>query len=107
MVGGKPVRPGVLADVRKAKRLRIPDQLAEEPVASRERPDPGAGLLIDTDEEEALELLLCLVEDPQGGVAGARELARSFEHLIEDALLVQFGDQPAPNLEESLDLPLV
>ena len=62
-------------DVVQAERLRIPDQLAEHAVPARQRADSSALLLVDADEQEARQLLLPLVQDPDGGVAGAREVA--------------------------------
>ncbi len=54
MAGREAVGAGVIADPLEAERARVADQLAEDPVAPRERPDPASRLLVDPRVEEAL-----------------------------------------------------
>jgi hypothetical protein len=81
------------ADVFEAERLWCGDQEAEHTVTARERADLLAQFVVDTDREELLELDLVLVEDPERGVAGARDLARHLQHAVEDGRQVELGDE--------------
>ena len=55
---------------------RVLDQHAEHAAAARQVADRAARLVVDADRQEALELALVLVEDPERRVARAGELAR-------------------------------
>jgi hypothetical protein len=104
MPGGEAVGPSVLGHVPEAERLRVPDQLAEHPVATRQRPDHTARLLVDPHEDEPLELLLTLVEDAESRVACARNLAGRLEHMAQDSLDLELGDERSPDIEQLAEL---
>ena len=90
----------MVADVGHPQRPRIADEDAEDPVPPGQVADRAVDVRVDPAGQEALELLAALVEDPQGGVARAGELAGHLEDAVEDDLEIEFGHQRAPDLEE-------
>ena len=90
--------------VMQAERLGTADELAEHPVPARQRTDPPPLLLVYPHEEKAGELLLALVQDADGGVVGAGELARRAQHGVEHRLQVELCHQGPANVEESAQL---
>ena len=65
---------------------RIADQLAEDTPSSRKVTDRGTRLGVDAHGQEALELFARFVEDAEGRVPGARQLARDVEQTLEQLL---------------------
>jgi hypothetical protein len=96
----------VLADVGKSQRARIPDQLAEHAPALGKRPDSPAGLIVDPEVDEPLELLLRGVEDPQRRVLRLGQLARRLQDVPENGFDVKLGDQGATDSQEPAKLCL-
>src|SRR5687767_13810621 len=102
MVGREPVRVGVRADVLEAQRPRIPDEEPEDPVAARERTDPRALLVVDSNSQELLELPFLLVQDAERGVARTCDLARDLEYPVEHVREVELRDEGAADFDEPL-----
>jgi nucleotide-binding universal stress UspA family protein len=96
----------VLGHVGQAEGLGVADQLPKHSVAARRRADRAAGLLVEADCQEALELALVLVENSQSRVARRREVARGLQHLLEDGLEVELRNEPAPNGQQARELLL-
>jgi hypothetical protein len=67
----KAVETRVLADIGKAHWHRVKDQIAEHTAASRQRPQPGAGVLVETYGTESLEPVSGIVEHAQDPVPWA------------------------------------
>jgi len=95
---------GVLRHVRKAQGLRVPNPLPEHAAPARQRTDAATGLLVDPRVDEALELLLALVENAQCGVPRARELPGRLEHVAEHGLDIGLRDQRSPDIEQLPEL---
>jgi hypothetical protein len=101
VVERKAVRLRVLADSVETQRMRLGDQDAEDAVPAWKVADGGVGGLVDSDGEETLELLAPVVENPEGGVSGARQLACDVEHPIQQAVDVELGDEGLAHVEEA------
>ena len=98
----------MLAEVVEPQRPRVLDQQPEDPAPARQLPDPAMRGVVDAGRDEALELLPCLVEHPDGRVARAGDLARDVEELPQHRLDVDLGDQqPAPGIDEAPQAGLV
>jgi hypothetical protein len=63
-----------------------------------------SGLLVDPDEDEALERLLRLVENPYRRILRAGEIAGSVQHGSQDSLEVKLGDDRAAHFKQALKL---
>ena len=96
----------MLGHVRETQRLGVSDQLPQDAVPTREGADRAAGLVVESDREEALELGLGLVENAQRRVARRRQFARRLQHLVENRLEVELGDQRASDGQEARQLLL-
>ena len=57
--------------------------------------------------DEALELLLALVQNAERGIAGACELAGGLEHMAQHGLHVEVGNERASDVEELAQLLFV
>ena len=88
-------------DVGEPERVRMRDQLTQHATAARQVADGRGALLVDAEREEALELLAALVEDADGRVARAGQLARDLEHPLQQRLEVELGHQAAPDLDQA------
>ncbi len=97
----------MVADPIEPQGLRVPDQLAEQAMALGQRPDALAGLLVDADVDEPLELALLLVEHTDRRVAGSGQVARRLEQLREHRLEVELGDELARDREQAPKLGAV
>ncbi|MEZ4588382.1 MAG: hypothetical protein R2909_18545 [Gemmatimonadales bacterium] len=97
---GESVGSGVGGHVGEAKRLGVPDQLAQYAVPSRQVADLGAGGVVDTERKEAFQLATALVEDAERRVARPGQLARCVEHEFEHALEIEAGDQRPADLDQ-------
>jgi len=92
----KPQRPGIL------------DQEPEDPATARELPDRTMGFGVDAGRDEALELLAAIVEDADGRIARARDLARDVEKLLQDGLDLELGsNQNPPRVDQAPEAGLV
>ena len=89
MPGGEPVARGVLSDVREPQRLWVLDKRAKDPAATWEVADRAVSLLVHTGGQELLELCALLVEDPERGVLGARDLSRGLKYPVENDVEVE------------------
>ena len=96
----------MLGHVRETQRLGVSDQLPQDAVPAREGADRAACLVVESDREEALELGLGLVENAQRRVARRRQFARRLQHLVENRLEVELGDQRASDGQEARQLLL-
>ena len=97
---GESVRARVRLDVREAQGAGISDQLAKDPPSPRERADLAPGLLVNPGVQEALQAGFVLVQDTQGGIPGAGQIARSIEHPAKHGLRVELGDDCSTDFEE-------
>ncbi len=88
------------ADVGQAQRPRLLDQQAEHAAAARQVADRPPRLLVDAVGDEALQLVAVLVEHAERGVAGTGQLAGDLEHLPEDHLRVELGDEAAADVDQ-------
>ena len=70
---------------------------AEHAAAARERADEPPRLLVDPHEDEALELLLALVQNAQSGIAGTGDLTGGIEDLPEHHFDVELATSARPN----------
>ena len=87
-------------DVREAERARVADEHAEDAAASgqvADRPERGG---IDPGGQEALELAATRVEHAERGVPGAGELAGRLDDPLQDALVVELGDDLAADVDQ-------
>ena len=66
-----------------------------------------ARVLIDAGGEETLEALASFVEDPDGGVARARQLARDLEQPREHGLRIQLRDQRPADVQQTPQARLI
>ncbi len=98
--GGEAVGAGVVADVAEPQRPWLLDQQAEHAAAARQVADRPPSLVVDAVGDEALELVPVFVEHAERGVARAGQLAGDFEHLAEDDLGVELGDEPASDVDQ-------
>ncbi len=99
MADREPIRVGMATDIGQPQRLRIADQLAEQPAAGRKRSDAAAGRLIDPVGEEAAELGAIRVEYPQRGVAGVGQLPRGVQHTLQHQLHVELLQHHAGDVQ--------
>src|SRR6478672_11643236 len=90
----------VVADVGETQGLRVADQLPKHAPAAWQAPDRPSRLLVDAGVDEALQAFLRLVEDPEGRVAGARQLAGGFDHVLQHDLDVELGEDPTADLDQ-------
>ena len=97
----------MLRHVGQAQRLGVSNQLPEHPGATRQRTDEPPRVLVDPQEDEALELLLALVENAERGIARACELAGGLEHMAQHGLHVEVGNERASDVEELAQLLFV
>ena len=91
------------ADVRDAQRLRAVDEDAEDAASARQVADRAVRLVVDAARDEALELAAVAIEDPERGVARARDLAGGFEHLVEHGLRVELRQQTPADVDEATE----
>ncbi len=100
VAGGEAVGAGVATDLGQAQRARLLDQQAEHAAAARQVADRAARLLVDAVGDEALQFVAVLIEHAEGGVAGPGQVAGDLEHLLEDHLGVELGDEAAPDVDQ-------
>jgi hypothetical protein len=91
------------SNVRQAQRAWISDQFAEHAASSRQGADLASGLLVYPGVDEALEPALVLVQDSDGGVPRAGQVAGSIEHAAQDGLRIELGDDRSTHLEKLLE----
>jgi sulfide:quinone oxidoreductase len=72
-------------------------------VATRQRPDSAALLVVDANCEELLELSLFLVEDPERRIARPGDLAGDLEDAVEHVRKVELSHERAADFQQSLD----
>jgi hypothetical protein len=94
-------------NVAQAEGFRMSDELPEDAATPGECADLAPSLLIDPHVQEALELLLSLVEDSESGIVRTGQLARGGEHLPQDRLESELRHERAADVEEALQLRLV
>lgn len=80
--------------------LRLRDQEAEDTASAGQIPDCSAGLLVDAQGDEALELGALGVQDPKRRVTCAAELAGGAQQSLEYAFEVEFGDERTTDLDQ-------
>jgi hypothetical protein len=97
----------VVAHIVQAQRRRVADELAEDAVTARQVADRLARLRIDPTGDEALQLAAVLVENADGGVAGAGQLAGDAQQLLEHGVDLELGDQTAARLQQRRKAGLV
>jgi hypothetical protein len=90
----------VLADVGQAERLGVDDQEAEDPESFGERPDAGAGLVVDADRDELREAGAGVIEHAQRAVAGVDERHRALDDPLEHGDDVEVGTDREDGVEE-------
>ena len=90
----------MLADVGEAEGHRIGDRHPEDATAARQIADRFAGLGIDATGDEALQIDPVGVEHPERRVTSTGQLAGDLERTVHHDLLVELGDQAAPDLDE-------
>ena len=90
----------MVADLGQAQRARLLDQQAEHAAPARQVADRPPRLLVDAVGDEALQFVAVLVEHAEGGVAGPGQLAGDLEHLLEDHLGVELGDEAATDVDQ-------
>lgn len=100
--GGESVGTMVRAYVRDAERLGVADQLAEHPVAGRQRTDPRLLLLVDAHRQETGQLAAALVEDSQRRIASAGKGLGGSEHTPEHLVDVEPREHVARHLQQGL-----
>ncbi len=64
-------------------------------------------VLVDAGREEALEALASFVEDTDGGVARARQLARDLQQPREHGLRIQLRDQRPADVQQTPQARLI
>ena len=82
------------------------DQLAEHAAATRQRADAAPVLLIEPDEEKALEPLTGLVDDPERRVLGLGQLAGGLENSPKHGFHVELGYERTAHVEQRAELAL-
>ena len=97
----------MVADVLEPQRPRILDQQAEDPAPAGQIADRPVRLGIDPGGDEALELLPAIVEDADGGVARAGDLAGDVEEPYEHRVDVELGDEPRARIDQAPEAELV
>src|SRR5690242_17643092 len=98
----KTVRIGVLRDVGDSKGHAVANDRPEQPVALRQRPDARAQLGGHAARDEALDVAT-LVDDAQGGVLGAHELADVVDDDLEHAVEVELAGDGARRAIEGIE----
>ena len=91
MVRGEADRARILRKVVEAQRLRVLDQRAEDPAATRKVADRGLRLRIDARDDELLERLAAGVDDAQRRIAGSGQLGGRLDDSLEDGVERQLG----------------
>jgi hypothetical protein len=86
VVGGKPDRTGVLAEVVQPQGARVLDQHAEDATAPRELPDRGPRLLVDAGRHEPLEGRSGPVDHAESGIPGVRQERRGLDDPLQERL---------------------
>jgi SAM-dependent methyltransferase len=98
----------VLAEAVEAQRPGVVDEQTEDAAPAGQGADPAVRRVVDAGCDEALEPLAAIVEDADGGVARARDLARDAEQLLQHRLDVAAGDQePSPRVDQAAQAKLV
>jgi hypothetical protein len=100
VAGGEAVGAGMVADFGQAEWARLLDQQAEHTAATWQVADRAPRLLVDAVGDEALQFVAVLIEHAKGGVTGPSQVAGDLEHLLEDHLRVELGDEAAPNVDQ-------
>ncbi len=103
VVGREPVGIRVVGDVRDAVRLALADDQAEQPVPARRRPDLGTLLDRHPDRDEPLDPTVG-VDDAQGRVLRADQVADALDDELEDGFDVEHLGDRARRLDEGLEL---
>ena len=80
-------------DIIDSQRLRLGDQNSENPSAARKIPDCSVRLIVDTQSDEPLQRIPLLVENTDGRVARAGQLAPGLEHALEDHVQLELGHE--------------
>jgi myo-inositol-1(or 4)-monophosphatase len=83
------------------------DQEAEHTAAAGEVPDCRAGLLVDSQGDETLELGALGVQDPERRVARATQLAGGTQESLQHAFEVELGDEGPTDLDQLPQVLLV
>jgi hypothetical protein len=81
----------MLPNVQETQWLGRFDQDAEDPASAWEVSDRAVGGVIDAQGEELLEPGVVVVQDPQGGVARARDLPCGLKHTVQHSPLVELS----------------
>ena len=101
MVGREAGRGRMVGDVGQAKRLRVVDQLPEQALALRQRPDRGAGLLVDADGDEGGQATRA-VDHAERAVAGVGQMHGDLDDAVQDGLEVQVAADGQDGLQETV-----
>jgi hypothetical protein len=93
----------VLCDIRHPQRLRMPDQLAEQPHPGRIRPDRLDLGLAQPDGDEPLQVLPAAVDDAEGPVARGDQLGRRLDDRGQHLVQLQAAGHRQHALQQLLD----
>jgi hypothetical protein len=81
--------------------LRVADEGCRERRVRAAVADRAVHLRRRAQHDEALELVLVVIEHAERGVARARQIARLLEHPLKDRFQNEFGDDRAPDLQDA------
>jgi hypothetical protein len=90
-----------IATAAQSEGLRVADGDAENPASARQVADRAVHLRRRAQHDEALELVLVVIEHAERGVARARQIAGLLEHPLKDRFQIEFGDDRAPDLQDA------
>ena len=82
------------------QRLGVADELAQHAAPGGQRSDGAAPLLVDSPGQEPCQLVARLVQDAEGGVPGAGQLARGVKHTLEHLVGVELLEHAARDCED-------
>src|SRR5271165_4283864 len=103
----KAIAVGAAADVTQAQGPWVVDQRSQHPTAARKVSDRRVGLIVDPQGQEARELGLLLVEDPERRVSGPGQLPRSLEHALQHNALVELARQRSAHIQQAANTVLI
>ena len=103
MASREPGRRAMHGEVGQPQRVRVTDELAQDAVAGRRRPDGGNGRVVDADGDELRQPLTTFVDHAQCAVRRVHQADRDLDDATQHHLQVQVGADREDRVQQMAD----
>ena len=93
----------MLIHVSQTQRRRLANQLPQHASTTGKVADRPFGLIVDPEIDEALELGVVVVEDPERRILGRGQLAGGLDNRAQDGLEIELGEQCGSDVDQAAE----